>query len=433
MSAQLAEGETITYALDEIVEVFKGIETFTDMAQHYEPGSGDGSELQRSNNQYWKPIQQQSRDVDGWDLTGAGPDGVLELSIMGSLGDPNNTYRRLRADDTRDERAWRRAVKADAMRLRGEMEARGVAKAVTNGSFAVTNAAVFGASGFTVWDGLVQSESRMFDTEMNVDAGTHTFLNSTAYRAGGSTLVQDTSNVRGQITDSAYRDGLIQKQIAGIDNVSRHNALPVMTAQAATLTIDGDQSFAPIANQTVNTIGVPFDNRFADITVSGTATGVVLGDKFTIADVFAVSLDKKITLDYLQTFTVIDVNSQVMTVSPRPIAVVDGALNDLQKSYANVDTVMQDTAVIVFLNTTAVRANIVMAQDAMVIASSPIPTNTELFSNLVTEPFQVGPINGIIGWEGSLGTLAGDWRIAIWYEWNIEKPEQVGVILDGQV
>ncbi len=57
---------------------------------------------------------------------------------------------------------------------------------------------------------------------------------------------------------------------------------------------------------------------------------------------------------------------------------------------------------------------------------------SDLFQNLNAQQFQVGPINGIIGFDGDLATLEGSYRIALWYEWNIEKPEQIGVILDGQ-
>jgi len=59
--------------------------------------------------------------------------------------------------------------------------------------------------------------------------------------------------------------------------------------------------------------------------------------------------------------------------------------------------------------------------------------NADMFQNLHAEPFSVGPINGIVGFEGSLGALTGKCRIAIWYDWNVEKESQVGVLLDGQV
>ncbi len=57
MSSALNEGALITYGIDEIVKVFEGVHTLTDMTQAYDPGAAS---LQRSANQYWKPIQQQA-------------------------------------------------------------------------------------------------------------------------------------------------------------------------------------------------------------------------------------------------------------------------------------------------------------------------------------------------------------------------------------
>lgn len=429
MSTNLNEGQLVTYAIDEMVEVFKGIHTLTDMTQNYDPGAGS---LQRSANQYWKPVQQQSRTQSGWDLTGD-QDGVLELSIQGSLGDPTNVYRKLRADDLRDETAYRRAVRADAVRLLGQMEYLGLEKARTHGSFCVTDASAFGTGSFDVWDGLAAADARMTETEFNTDEGTCTFLNPTAYKAGGKDLVTSTARMSNNLPDGAYEDGMIGKQVGGFGEVYKHAKLARFAAQATSMTVNGAQSFAPIASETSsNGSPVPFDNRFATLPVNEATAGINVGDKFSIAGVKAVGLDEKIELDYDQTFTVVAVNASDLTISPRPIAADDGALTDLEKAYANVSTTIADADTLVWLNIAARQANIVMAKDAMVLASSPIPLQSDLFQNLNAQQFQVGPINGIIGFDGDLATLEGSYRIALWYEWNIEKPEQIGVILDGQ-
>lgn len=429
MSGQLSEGKMITYAKEEIVNVFKGIHHLTDMAQHYQPG---GADLQRSNNQYWKPVQQQSNAQDGWDLTGQ-EDGVLELSVAGGLGDPANVFRKLRADDVRDETSYRRAVQADAKRLLGQMEFRGLEKVRTHGAFCVTDSNPFGST-FEVWDGLSLASTRMTATEFDRDKGTCSFLNPTAYQQGGKNLIQSTARFRNNLPDDAYDEGYIGRQIAGISDVYEHAKLARMTAQAAALTVNGDQSFAPLASETSPSGSeVPFDNRFAVLPVTGVTTGVNVGDKFSIAGVKAVSLDEKIVLDYDQTFTVVAINGQNLTISPRPIALDDVALSDLEKRYANINTTISNLDALVWLNTTEVQSNIVAVKDSVVLASSPIPLSHELFKNLNASEFSVGPINGVIGFQGQLGTLAGSYRIAIWYDWNIEKPEQCGVILDGQV
>jgi len=429
MSSSLNEGALITYGIDEIVKVFEGVHTLTDMTQAYDPGAAS---LQRSANQYWKPIQQQAVVKEGWDLTGQ-QDGVLELSIQGSLGDPTNTYRQLRADDVRDETAYRRAVRADAMRLLGDMEAKGLSTAATYGSFCVTDSAAFGSADFDLWDGLSTCTTRMEDTEFNIDDGVCAFLNPDAYRAGGKNLITSNARFSQNLPDDAYKQNLLQNRVAGFDDVYSHPKLQRVTAQATSLTVNGDQSFAPQATELANNGSpVPFDNRYATIPTNEATTGINVGDKFYIANVFAVSLDEKIQLDYEQTFTVTSVGTNEITVSPRPIALDDAALSDLEKAYANINTTISNGDTIVWLNTAARRSNVVMAKDAMVLASSPIPLNHELFPNLFAEQFQVGPINGIIAFNGNIDDFTGSYRIGLWYDWNIEKPEQIGVLLDAQ-
>ena len=438
MSTSMKEGALVTYALDEIVETLSVISTFTDMSQTYNP---PGADLQRSANSYWKPIEQQARDVSGWDVSSEFG-GVIELSINGSLGVPDNTAFELRADDLRDERSYRRRIRANAMRLAGKIEQDGLLKAANFGSFAVTSATAIGGTGFTAWDALATADSKMFDLEYAKDAGTCVYMNTTDYLAGGKDLTQSTANYQSQIPSDAYKSGEIQRQVAGIGDVYRHNKLPAMTAQAAAITITGAQTFAPIATQaSANGSNVPFDNRFANLTVSATA-GINIGDKFEVAGMFAVSRDGKIQSNDLMTFTVAAiVDGTNLTISPRPYAwderpAADGGSGVLtrdESAYANVNTAFNNLDAPVWLNTTAGKSNIIMTKDSMVLASSPIPTSHDMFSGMKTEAFQAGKINGIIGWQGTLGTLTGQCRIAIWYDWQVEKPEEVGIIMGGQV
>lgn len=436
MSGQLNEGALVTYALDEIIETFEVLDTFTSMAQLYNP---PGAEMQRSANSWFKPIEQQSRSIDGWDITGQ-EGGVLELSVGGSLGVPSNTFFKLRADDMRDERSYRRKIRANALRLAGEVEERGLQKAVTQGSFMVANSNDIGSTAFNGWDALAATETKMFDLEYAKMKGMYAYMNATDYKAAGRELTQSTANYQGQIPSDAYEKGRLQNQVAGVSEVYRHNKLPVLEGQSATLTVNGAQTFKPVATVPNATGDVPADNRFADLTVTGTTTGVKPGDKFDIAGMFAVSRDGKITNSELLTFTVVVVTGQVLTISPRPYAWDErptslggsDVLTIDEAAYANVLTAFSNLDSLNFLNTTTGKTNVIMTEDSMVLASSPIPTSSDLFSGMKTEAFTAGKINGIIGWQGRLGSLDGSTRIAIWYDWQVEKPEEVGVFMGGQ-
>lgn len=438
MSSAMKEGALVTYALDEIVETLSVVSTLTSKAQRYNPNPGN---LQRSQNIWFKPLEQQVRDVSGWDVSSEFG-GVIELSTGGSLGEPDNVPFQLRADDLRDESSYRRRIRAGAIRLAGKVEQSLINKAVTHGAFAVTNTNAIGSAGFSAWDALAESDSKMFELEYTRDMGTCAFMNTTDYLSGGRDLTQSTANYQAQIPSEAYRQGEIQRQVAGIGEVYRHNKLPTVTAQATAVTVTGDQSFKPIATQAAaNGSNVPFDNRFADLTVS-TTVGVNVGDKFSVTGMKAVSRDGKVVSSYDATFTVAAiVNGTTLTISPRPYAwderpVADGGSGNLTRdeaAYANVSTAFNNLDSLVWLNKVTGKANVVMTQDSIVLASSPIPTSHEMFSGMKTEAFEAGGINGIIGWQGTLGTLQGQCRMAIWYDVQVEKPEECGIFMGGQV
>lgn len=438
MSNAMNEGAVITYALDEIVETLSSISTFTDNAQRYSPPAGS---MQRSNNTYWKPIQQQVRDVSGWDVSSEWG-GVEELSISGALDVPNNVPFQLRSDDFRDETSIRRRIRAAATRLGGSIEQDGIAKAASHGAFAVTDSNAIGSTSFSVWDALAKSDSKMFDLEYSRDAGNCVYLNTTDYLAGGKDLNNSTANYQGNLPTDAYKSGELQRQVAGIGSVMKHNKLPVITAQATAVTVNGNQTFAPIASQlSASGSNENFDNRFANLVVS-TSVGVNIGDKFTVPGMFAISRDGKIESLDLMTFTVASIpDATHLNISPRPYAwderpAADGGSGVLtrdQSAYANVNTAFNTGDVVTWLNTTTGKANVIMTKDSMVLTSSPIPTSHDMFSGMKVEQFEAGGVQGIIGFQGDLGTLTGNCRIAIWSDWQVEKPEEVGIIMGGQV
>ncbi len=428
------ETQVITAALDEVVKTFEEVTTLSDRTQPYEPNPGS---MQRSSDQYVKPIQQNANVVEGKDISGETPDGMLELSMIGSMGDYSNIWRTIASHDMRDERTLRHSMKAGAMALAGDMEYKGLAKAATHGAFCkqFSQPAGEGLTNTSVWQALAESETRMFDSEMCVDAGVTAFLNGTTYTAGGQKLVDRAANRSNRIADDAYLNGQIQNQIAGVSEVFRHNKLLRLTAAAATgVTVTGTQTFKPEA-----TFDLPggssgnVDHRFASLTVSDT-TDIKVGDKFTFPGVKAVALGTtKQVQDYDQTFTVAQVvDGTTLQISPKPISLADATLTPLERSYANIETDISAGASLNFLNTTDTQTNIIMANDSLVLASQPITVNSDIFQGLDAEPFEAGPIKGMLGFESNLGTLTGKYRMAIWYDWQVEKPESCGTILFNQ-
>ena len=425
--------QVITAALDAIVETSEAYNVMTDMTQTYVPNPGS---MDRSNNVYWKPIKQNTNRQSGWDTTPGNP---LELSISGSLGAPENVSNTLRADEMRDERLIKRNISAALETLLEGVEQDAMQTAATYGSFCLpfSGAPGSGVTQVPVWDALAQAESRMFGSKLYTGSGTCAFINTEAYVAGGKSLVEGSANFRNSLPDDAYNQGQIQRQIAGVSDVYRHNTLSSLVAATTdSFTVNGDVSLKPLAkSEQVNNSG-GYDNvdfRHGTIAINEALTNAKIGDKFTFPGVKAVSLTPaNIVQDYDQTFTIVNKDGANLTISPRPIWKDDPTLSDAEKAYANIATQITDGTALNFLNTTTQNSSIIMAKDAMVLTSNPIPFAHEMFQGLDAEAFEVGPIGGMIGFESDLNSLTGAYRIAIWYNWQVERPEAIGPVLWNQ-
>ncbi|ECH8264475.1 coat protein, partial [Salmonella enterica] len=148
----------------------------------------------------------------------------------------------------------------------------------------------------------------------------------------------------GRIPEEAYRDGTIQRQVAGFDDVLRSPKLPVLTKSTATgITVSGAQSFKPVAWQLDNDGNkVNVDNRFATVTLSAT-TGLKRGDKISFAGVKFLGQMAKNVLAQDATFSVVRVvDGTHVEITPKPVALDDVSLSPEQRAYANVNTSLAD-------------------------------------------------------------------------------------------
>lgn len=421
----LSEGQLITYAIDEVIET---VTNLTPMAQKTEKYTPPAASMQRSQNTVWMPVEQQRQSQSGWDLTGKATD-LLELSVQCNMGDPDNDFFQLRADDLRDERTYRRAISASAKMLANNVEKAIAQTAVDMGSLVVNPAAKLGSVAGSGWDFVAQAEKLLFARELDRNEGTAFFFNPADYARAGYDLVN--KNVFGQIPEQAYKDGTIQRQVAGFNEVLRSPKMPNIVASTATgLKVGGAQKFKPIAWK-LDTDGNKrnVDNRTAQVTLTAT-TGLKRGDKIKFAGVkFLAQMAKNVLTDDA-TFTVVSVdNGTQVTISPKPVALDDSSLSLAEKAYANVNTSLADQAAVSVLNTTTLPSNVFWANDSIRLLSQPIPLNHDLFSGMKTASFdipQVG-INGVIAFQGDINGLTGKCRIALWYAPCAVRPEAIGV------
>ncbi|MEB6537485.1 coat protein [Serratia plymuthica] len=425
----LNEGQMVTYAVDEVI---KTVENMTPMAQKTTKYAPEAPSMQRSGNTFWLPVEQEAPTQEGWDLTDKETD-VLELSVKCNMGAPDNDFFQLRADDLRDELSYRRRINATAKKLANNVEKAIAQQAVDMGSLVVTSPQAIGTAAGSGWDFVADAEEFMFARELNRDAGLSYFFNSKDYKDAGHDLVN--RDMFGRIPEDAYKNGTIQRQVAGFDDVLRSPKLPTLAASTATgLTVAGAQKFKPVAwllDADGNKENV--DNRTAVVTLSA-GTGLKRGDKISFAGVKYLSQMAKNVLTQDATFTVVAVNGANVTIAPKPIALDDTALTAAERAYANVNTSLANTMAVNILNVKTAPTNVFWADDSIRLVSQPIPANHELFAGMKTQSFAIPGVglNGIFATQGDISTLAGKCRIALWYSACAVRPEAIGVGLANQ-
>lgn len=427
----LKEGQLVTYAIDEIIETVQNLTPMASKTSKYTPTAAS---MQRSSNTVWMPVEQEAPTQTGWDLTNKQTN-VLELSVKCNMGDPDNDFFQLRADDLRDERSYRRRIQASAKKLANNIETAIAKQATEMGSLVVHDARSIGPStGLTGWDFLASAEELMFARELNRDMGISYFLNPSDYRKAGRDLTA--GDIFGRVPEDAYHNGTIQRQVAGFDDVLRSPKLPTVVGSTVTgVTVTGAQKFKPQAF-TTDTDGnnENVDNRVATVVVSATA-GLKRGDKISFAGVKYLSQMAKNVLTDDATFSITRViDGTHIEITPKPVALDDATLTAEEKAYANVNTSLAASAPVTLLNVATTTANIGWADDSIRLLSQPIPVTHELFAGMKTQSFSIPDvgINGIFATQGDINTLTGLCRIAVWYSACAVRPEAIVVGLPNQ-
>ncbi|HGM5437413.1 TPA: P22 phage major capsid protein family protein [Serratia marcescens] len=427
----LKEGQLVTYAIDEIIETVQNLTPMASKTSKYTPPAAS---MQRSSNTVWMPVEQEAPTQTGWDLTNK-QTSVLELSVKCNMGDPDNDFFQLRADDLRDERSYRRRIQASAKKLANNIETAIAKQATEMGSLVVHDARSIGPStGLTGWDFLASAEELMFARELNRDMGISYFLNPSDYRKAGRDLTA--GDIFGRVPEDAYHNGTIQRQVAGFDDVMRSPKLPTVVGSTVTgVTVTGAQKFKPQAF-TTDTDGnnENVDNRVATVVVSST-TGLKRGDKISFAGVKYLSQMAKNVLTDDAAFSITRViDGTHIEITPKPVALDDATLTAEEKAYANVNTSLAASAPVTLLNVATTTANIGWADDSIRLLSQPIPVTHELFAGMKTQTFSIPGvgINGIFATQGDINTLTGLCRIAVWYSACAVRPEAIVVGLPNQ-
>ena len=407
------------------LETYESQTMLLNMCDFIEP---DGAMMQNTGNIIWRTLDQHAPIISGWDLTGE-ETGIIDLAYPAYLGTPDNDFVRVRADDLRDKHFWEKRGKAAGRRQASNLNS-DIASAIT------LQGALFYRSNATDGFDFIGEAQAMMNERQLANNGRYFVINDRDQLTFATDLASR-QTIKGRPSD-AWATGQIGSQVAQFD-LFDGSFLPNLTGGAdPAVTCTGDHTFAPRAGTSTVSIGsgvvTNYDCRLASIIVNNSAL-LTVGDKITIENtgvsIKALGLDDKTNTAQAMIFSVVELTDAThIQVYPRPIAADDAALSTVEKSYANVDTVILDAATITRLNTDATkRANIFWDKEAVEVMGGTIPADLfqEFSGKKVIHQKMSNGLTMYFVYDGDIATMNFRYRLFTWFGITIRRPEACGV------
>lgn len=418
MANQVAKQVEIMW--EEYVESFDAACVMSNNASKYRP---DDETMQKAGDVIYRPQRYHADIVEGLDLTSKQPTDIVERLVPSAFKEPQNVLWKLDAREMRRPEYMKEMGRAAALRLAAQIDSD---VANTAGRYATQVATVgdnsTGTLGKDLWNGFATLDAKMTSIGIPMGVPRRAFVEPFSYK-----------DIAGELAGRAYSAGINQSAFekAKIPDIASFDAYKVDLAPrvgagptgAITLTA------APAHKvQSKNANDVPIDNRQGIIAVSA-GHGLEAGDAFTIAGVHSVHMISKDTTDQLQTFRVLDVSGNNITITPQILPVNNADLPS--RPYANVDSNAASGAAITVINKVAANGNLAWADGSVEL----------MFGNLAF-PSDMGPKvmrsrtkNGatlIMSWD--FNHIAGvcTARFTTLYGVSVLVPEYVGLLLPKQ-
>lgn len=419
-----ATGKTVEVIFENAIETFEHQDMMLDKVNRSTP---DPSKMQTGGDVIWKSVPQRANIFDGWDATG-NESGIIKETYPCLLGTPKNDFVEQRADEMRDMQFWEERGKQSGRQQATELN-KAIAQAMTTqGSMFYRDNSGNGYN-FVAQAQALMNERQLGTSERHFLLNDRDTLTFSEQLAGRQTL-------QGRPEDAAWAKGQIGANVAGF-NVYTGSFLPNLAGGAdPATTVTADQSFAPEGG-TVNTatgVVTNVDYRIATIPVTASA-GYNVGDKVTFSNggtaVKALGKADYTDTGVAMTFTIVDKpDGTSISVYPKPIALDDPGLSDLEKKYANIDTQILNTATVDRVNTdTTNKANLFWDQEAVEVISGTIPA--QLFKQFdgmkVVQSTMKNGQEMYMVYDGDIATMNFRYRLFTWYGITIADPSRVGV------
>jgi len=421
------QAKVVTRVLDEELEKFEADNLCLRQTEVKRMGGQIGH---RSEFTEWHDVPYVSSTVDGLSLPNFNE--ITGLAVPHRVNIYTNVKFKLTNTDTLDGSELARKVRSGFQALDNRVN-RAVANAVAiQGSQYVSDTAAL--SGF---QNVADVETRFVEQDVSQMTDKTMILNAADYnRMANDLQIASRTINNGTISETAYE----KARIAEIANFLTFKSSFTPTKAAAVLgstTVTGAQSYIPVGS--VNDAeGNPtnVDNRTMNLVV-GSTTGVVAGDKFTIAGVNALSMQNKNDTGNLRTFTVTEVvDGTNMTISPPivvPVASPTTTAEQSQADWANCSAEAGAGATLTFINYDDAQTNLFWENESVCVNVAPVVGSEEDLGGMIlmNATTDLG-LNVVIAKQGAIGDLSTEWRMTTFFGVTVRDPLKCGVLAGGQ-
>lgn len=389
--------------------------------QLYEPGM---QAVERSGLTVRRPIPMIAETTTGRDVSSDYKD-VLELTVPSTLAESDiiNHPFKLNAIELNDATRRKRAARAAAQGLGAKIDTVTSERVINYGSLVATE-----TGDFTDYDALAKGETALMEREVNAMSDRCLVLNPRMARKMANELAsRATDNSRDR---SAYERSMLPA-VGGFETLKANVLTAVSGSSSSGVTVNGaNQRKTPTVFDGTNTAAA--DNRYGTLTVSA-SHGLVAGDCFTIAGVYSIGMITKKSTGQLQTFRVISVATNDLTISPAIIPADYTAGGTAFAKYGNVSTTPANSAAITVLNTDDAQPSIFWCKDAVEIFHGRL--NLDDFAAGGVSVMKEVTDSGIEVYflkSADIDTLEVKYRLSCWAAPNVLEPQMCGLYLPNQ-
>lgn len=398
----------------------KQLNTNNVFSSKMEISTKSGVDMQNAQNTYWEPVEQQAPIVEGFDLSSTDTSNIIQQSYPLTVSAPRNDWFSMDANELRDERFMKARATAGANKLSSDANQRASALVASTGT-------MYYESASDDFDFVAEADTLMIERQLNYDAGRSFFLNPRSNQAMAGNLASR-SLFPGNQSEEAYEQGLIGKNVSGFDvyRAPTYGSIAART-NATTTTVASDVTAVPAGYSGTEDSPTNVDYRKADISLTA-ATNYNVGDVITFAGVNALGIADKTDTGQLMTFRITAIDSNDITVYPKPIAADQAGITASEAAYANISTAIVSGMTVSKVNESGGQCNSFWANDslAFVNADGNLDVLNEFDGMKVVDTTLDNGIKLYMAFDANLSSLNCRVRLFTWYGLVNKDPSRNG-------